>query len=76
MRNLGVREIQEVNGGNEGATSTTDDVRTNAQTAKETCGAGNVKSVTSTGFECHSTPGNPGNDSAPGQGGDKAPKRN
>ncbi len=48
MRDLNINETMLVNGG----TETTDAVKENARTAVETCGAGNVKSVSDTGFEC------------------------
>jgi hypothetical protein len=50
MRELNVSEMKEVNGG-EGETAS-EAVRKNAQTANDTCGKGNVKSVTKDGFEC------------------------
>tara|TARA_B100000809_G_scaffold254392_1_gene291530 strand:+ start:319 stop:477 length:159 start_codon:yes stop_codon:yes gene_type:complete len=51
MKELATHEMEQVNGGNEGQ-SDTDKVRENARTAVDTCGAGNVKSVTTEGFEC------------------------
>ncbi len=49
MRELNINELILVNGGTETASEA---VRKNAKTANETCGVGNVKSVTTTGFEC------------------------
>jgi hypothetical protein len=49
MRNLEIKEVQEVRGGNGKATET---IKTNAQTALDTCGVGNVDSVTTDGFKC------------------------
>ena len=50
MRELNVNEIEQVNGG-EGETSS-EAVKANAKVAVDTCGAGNVKSVSKDGFEC------------------------
>ncbi len=49
MRNLKLEEVLEVHGGEESASET---VARNAETAEKICGAGNVKSVTTEGFEC------------------------
>jgi hypothetical protein len=47
MKLLTLAQTQAVAGG-----SNTDAVAKNAATAVATCGAGNVKSVSTTGFEC------------------------
>ena len=44
MRELNVNEIEQVNGGSE--------LSDNAKIALDTCGTGNVKSVSKDGFEC------------------------
>ncbi|MEH8017442.1 hypothetical protein MN202_09365 [Rheinheimera muenzenbergensis] len=50
MQELTFEQVEVVSGG-EGQ-STSDAVRENAKTAGDTCGAGNVKSVTKDGFVC------------------------
>lgn len=49
MKLLTLAQTQAVAGGEQ---SNTDAVARNAATAVATCGPGNVKSVTTTGFEC------------------------
>lgn len=50
MRLLETKEMEVVAGGT--AAEDAAAVRANAQTANATCGQGNVKSVSTTGFEC------------------------
>lgn len=51
VRALSEAELDSVFGGSE-EMSDVEKVRANAATATNTCGPGNVKSVSTTGFEC------------------------
>ncbi len=52
MKNLNTKDIELVVGATEGESSNEATVYNMAEIANNTCGHGNVKSVTTDGFEC------------------------